>query len=181
MHRLGLQNRLHQFNSGRGLHQSHQGLATDRYGTDLGASLSARPRWQASIDRGVCGGANQQAAYQPSGNGSSGQANPLSLAGLGCWLDGDRLLDKKSSCGAGVTASRTASSNRSNSASLIALSTFKRVGSQKTLVERLSGWLKFDQSEDRSMHGCHSVNSGANLNGLGHVQCERNHTFQRFF
>src|ERR1700687_5541605 len=61
--RNGLQNRVHQFNSGRGLHQYNQCLALiiDETGR------SPAPR-------------NQQAACQPSGNGINGQASWLSLA-----------------------------------------------------------------------------------------------------
>jgi hypothetical protein len=64
---------------------------------------------------------HQQAAYQPSGNGINGQANPLSFAafGGGLWLS---CSAKKSCCGVGATAILTTSSNRSNSPSLIALS-----------------------------------------------------------
>lgn len=63
----------------------------------------------------------QQAAYQPSGNGISGQARPLSLATLGASSTiGSK--GRKSSRGAGSIAILTASSIRSNSASLIALS-----------------------------------------------------------
>ena len=63
--RNGLQNRVHQFNSGRGLHQYNQWLALIVEETARG---SASP---------------QQAAYQPSGNGMNGQARALSLAAFG--------------------------------------------------------------------------------------------------
>jgi hypothetical protein len=63
---------------------------------------------------------DQQAAYQLSGNGTKPQAVWLSLAARGGLKVGE--VDKKSSCEAGATAVRTASSNRSNSTSLIALS-----------------------------------------------------------
>src|ERR1700733_8701307 len=64
---------------------------------------------------------DQQVAYQPSGNGTSPQTSPLSLAAFGNRLNFG-AYGKKSSCGEGATAVLTASSNRSNSASLIALS-----------------------------------------------------------
>jgi hypothetical protein len=73
----------------------------------------------------------QQAAYQPSGNGMSGQARWLSLwafgasSNIGGWA-------KKSSCGAGSIAILTASSNRSYSTSLIALSGFPRAQGLKS-------------------------------------------------
>jgi hypothetical protein len=69
----------------------------------------------------ILGALRQQMAQQPSGNGRSGQVSWLSFAGLGGGLSiGGRA--QKSSCGAGATAALTASSNRSNSTSVIALS-----------------------------------------------------------
>jgi hypothetical protein len=63
----------------------------------------------------------QQAAYQPSGNGTSGQGARLSLAACGGTWRG-RVWAKKSSSGMGAMAVFTASSNRSNSTSFIVLS-----------------------------------------------------------
>jgi hypothetical protein len=66
---------------------------------------------------------DQQAAYQPSGNGTKPQTVWLSLAAHGgCSSKYFGEVTTKSSCGTGATAVRTASSNRSNSTSLIALS-----------------------------------------------------------
>src|ERR1700719_1489100 len=76
--------------------------------------------------------AYQQAAYQPSGNGTSGQASPLSLAALGGALKIGRPATMKSSPGTGATAVRTASSNRSNSASLIAHSHLRSAQRRKS-------------------------------------------------
>ena len=103
--RNGLQNRVHQFNSGRGLHPYNQWL-----GPIIGDSAASRP------------GA-QETAYQPSGNGISGQGPRLSLAARG---DGwERWVwTTKSSSGAGAMALCTASSIKSYSTSLIALSGF---------------------------------------------------------
>src|SRR4029453_6285160 len=69
-------------------------------------------------------GRDQQAAYQPSGNGTSGQGAPLSLAARG---DGSRrwVWTTKSSSGTGAIAVWTASSSKSYSTSLIALSGFR--------------------------------------------------------
>src|SRR5882757_4345968 len=65
---------------------------------------------------------DQQAAYQPSGNGIKPQAVWLSLAARSsCCAKNFGEVTTKSS-GAGATAIRTTSSNRSNSTSLIALS-----------------------------------------------------------
>jgi hypothetical protein len=66
---------------------------------------------------------DQQAAYQPSGNGIKPQAVWLSLAARSssCCSNNFGEVTTKSS-GEGATAVRTASSNRSNSTSLIALS-----------------------------------------------------------
>src|ERR1035437_4417466 len=92
---------------------------------------------------------DQQAAYQPSGNGISGQASWLSLAAFG----GSSKVDgwaKKSSCGAGSMAILTASSNRSNSTSLIARAPrFESAQSQKSFVPRLNRSLKLYRSSDR--------------------------------
>jgi hypothetical protein len=66
---------------------------------------------------------DQPAAYQPSGNGIKPQAVWLSLAARGgCISKYFGEVTTKSSCGTGATAVRTASSNRSNSTSPIALS-----------------------------------------------------------
>src|SRR3979409_409941 len=81
--RSGLQNRLHQFNSGRGLHQYNQGLAV---------TIGEAGRSSARL--------NQQAAYQPSGNGTSGQGIWLSLAAIGGSSKSGGLA-KKTSCGSG--------------------------------------------------------------------------------
>jgi hypothetical protein len=64
---------------------------------------------------------DQQAAYQPSGNGIKPQAVWLSLAARSCCPKNFGEVTTRSS-GEGATAVRTASSNRSNSTSLIALS-----------------------------------------------------------
>src|ERR1700736_690733 len=66
----------------------------------------------------------QQAAHQPSGEGTSGQARWLSFAACGASLKVGGWA-KKASCGAGAMAVLTASSNRSNSTSLITLSGFR--------------------------------------------------------
>jgi hypothetical protein len=71
----------------------------------------------------VVPGGLQQAAYQPSGNGISGQIIPLSFVAFGAsWTTGSGSEGAKSSCGAGSIAILTASRIRSNSASLITLS-----------------------------------------------------------
>jgi hypothetical protein len=63
----------------------------------------------------------QQTAYQPSGKGMSPQAIWLSLAAHGGRLEFDGQ-GRTSSCETGAMAALTASSRRSNSTSLIALS-----------------------------------------------------------
>jgi hypothetical protein len=68
----------------------------------------------------VAAQAVQQTAYQPSGKGINPQAIWLSLAARGR-LEFD-AQGRKSSCETGATAALTASSRRSNSTSLIALS-----------------------------------------------------------
>jgi hypothetical protein len=114
--RNGLQNRVHQFNSGRGLHQYNQCLALI-----IGETGRRRaPR-------------NQQTAYQPSGKGMSGQASWLSFAALGGSLNIGGWA-KKSSCGAGAMAVLTASSNRSNSTSLIVRAPGSRAHGLKSLL-----------------------------------------------
>src|ERR1022692_1762351 len=75
----------------------------------------------------------QQAAYQPSGNGTSGHACWLSLAAFGGRLSVWGWA-KNCSCGAGSIAIFTASSIRSYSASLIALSRFPGAQGVKTVL-----------------------------------------------
>src|SRR5579872_2215144 len=65
---------------------------------------------------------NQQEACQPSGNGMSGQACSLSLAEWSGRSANFGVKTRISSWGRGAIAVLTTSSNRSNSASLIALS-----------------------------------------------------------
>src|SRR2546423_14751434 len=91
MAQVELQNRVHQSNSGRGLLR--------------GWISSAR--------------LDQQAAYQPSGNGITGQASWLSLAAFGGSTDVDGWAPK-SSCGS--TPVSPATSTRADSVSLTALS-----------------------------------------------------------
>jgi hypothetical protein len=64
---------------------------------------------------------DQQLAHQPSGNGIRGQGSWLSFAAFGGAFEVGKCAGKSSS-GAGSIAILTASSNRSNSASLIARS-----------------------------------------------------------
>src|SRR6266849_997344 len=71
----------------------------------------------------IAGIARDHPAHQPSGNGMSGQARWLSFAVFGGLIRVNGA--KKSSRGAGSMAALTASSNRSNSTSLVALSTFE--------------------------------------------------------
>ena len=101
--RNGLQNRVHQFNSGRGLHQQHQML-----------TLMSQEAASTSL-------AAHQAAYHPSGKGISGQAISLSLAALRGSYRSDASRYRFALHG-DETAALTVSSSRSNSASLMALS-----------------------------------------------------------
>src|SRR3982074_1861050 len=102
---------------------------------------------------GRCKPRDQQAAYQPSGNGTSGHAIWLSLAASG----GSSMVcgwAKKSSCGAGAMAVLTASSNWSNSTSLITRSPgFESARCQKSFVSRLNKQLKLYRSGDRGPRG----------------------------
>jgi hypothetical protein len=75
----------------------------------------------------------QQAAYQPSGNGMSGQADWLSLSAF-TGRSKFRGSAEKCSCGAISMAVRTESSKRSNSTSLIVLSGFPREHRLKFLL-----------------------------------------------
>ena len=90
---------------------------------------------RAAITRGLTA---QQTAFQPSGNGISGQADPLSLAARGGALKVGKRATMESSPGTGATAVRTTSSNRSNSTSLIATSAFEGARSQNSLFPGLS-------------------------------------------
>src|ERR1700722_2123855 len=101
----------------------------------------------------------QQVAYQPCGEGKSGQAVPLSLANSGAALEAAGR--STSSSDAGAIAMLTASSNRSNSASLIALSGFESARSQKSFVARLSGLFKLYRPDDRGRLGYRSINSSS--------------------
>src|ERR1700754_3317319 len=85
--RSGLQNRLHQFNSGRGLQQPFR-------------LLPAKIEPQAARA--------QQAAYQPCGNGISGQAAPLSLAAFSSALNSGKRAGMMSSPDKGSIAVLTA-------------------------------------------------------------------------
>ena len=75
----------------------------------------------------------QQAAFQPWGNGISGQASWLSLAAFGDGLKVEGWATESSS-GTGAMAVRTASSKRSNSASLIVRSPGSRAHDLKTFL-----------------------------------------------
>lgn len=75
---------------------------------------------------------DQQTAYQPSGNGMMSQTSRLSLAALGGRSKAPAWSGRLS-LGAGATAVRTASSNRSNSASLIAHSQLRGCSVSKVL------------------------------------------------
>ena len=75
---------------------------------------------------------SQQLAYQPSGNGISGQAIWLSLAALGTPVT-SAMRALESSSGTGATAARTVSSNRSNSTSLMTLSHLRKSTVAKSL------------------------------------------------
>lgn len=96
------------------------------------ASINTISGLRRAFERPIGGVPYQQAAYQPSGNGTSGQAAPLSLAALGGALKIGRPATMKSSSGMGATAVRTASSNRSNSASLIARSHVRNTQRRKS-------------------------------------------------
>jgi hypothetical protein len=90
----------------------------------------------------------QQEAYQPSGNGTSGHARWLSLVAFGASSNIGGWA-KKSSCGAGSIAILTASSNRSNSTSLIALSGFRERRVSKVVwfqIERIAQIVSIRQS-----------------------------------
>jgi hypothetical protein len=66
----------------------------------------------------------------------NGQAGPLSLAAFGIWSEVNKRA-KASSCGTGAIAVLTASSNRSNSTSLIALSGFRERSVSKVFCFRI--------------------------------------------
>jgi hypothetical protein len=97
---------------------------------DLRDELKVQPFF--SVCASTIGWRAQQVACHPSGNGISGQANPLSLAASG-GLPYVIELVMKSSWGTGATAAFTASSSRSNSASLIALSRIRAPSVAKLL------------------------------------------------
>src|SRR5213594_2315873 len=99
---------------------------------------------------------DQQAPYQPSGNGIKGQGSWLSFAAVGAALNVGRRA-RKSSCGTGSIAILTASSNRSNSTSLMALSWFESARSQESFVFELNRSLKLYRSAQRGRGGYRCV------------------------